>query len=127
MDDFDEVVVAMMDDYGTEAIYQKSIQGAYNPETGMSISTTQQSIKAILMDLTLQSNGYSVKWGTMVQAGDKEIYVQPPERIDHHPALVIDPATDAIVVAGVTYKVVTHKTVNPTGAHNIVHTFYVRR
>lgn len=124
-EDFDRTVLELMNEFGTTGKFVKTKTGAYDPNTGTTTTVVvEATVQLIVMDLTLQSNGYSVKYGTMIQAGDKEIYIRPTDQMQ---LLGIDPATDAVKVGDVTYKVVTHKEVNPTGTHPIVYSLYVRR
>jgi hypothetical protein len=126
LDDFIETAAEMMSEFGATALYTKTIQGVYDPSTGLvgAPVVIEAPVRAIVMDLTLQSNGYSVKFGTQIQAGDKEIYVEPTNQLR---LLGIDPATDSIKVGGVTYKVVTSKETNPTGTYPIMFYLYARR
>lgn len=129
VDDFDYAVLEFMQDFGTTMQYTKIVAGEYDVETGVVSSTEEVTdVEGIILDLTLQSNGYSTKYGTMVQAGDKEIFVRPPKKADSSADnLVVDPATDFIVVGDVEWKVVTFKEVNPVGDDNpILFSFYVR-
>lgn len=125
-DDFHRTVIELMDEFGTSAgTFIKVKPGTYDPNTGMVTTVTVEvPVQLILTDLTLQSNGYSVKYGTLIQAGDKEIYVRPTDQLK---LLGIDPATDSVRVAGVTYKIVTFKEANPTGTDPIVYSLYARR
>lgn len=123
-EDFDLAVLELMNEFGTTGQYVRVRTGDYNPATGTAQTTTiEATVQLIVMDLTLQSNGNSVKYGTKIEAGDKEIYIRPTEQMK---LLGIDPATDSVRVGDVTYKVVTHKEVNPTGNHPIVYSLYVR-
>lgn len=125
--DFDTVVLQMMDDFGSSQTYVMSSQEDYDTETGTVVSTTTSvPVRMILMDLTLQSNGLSLKYGTEILAGDKEAYVQPPVK-NAGPALVITPGSDKLVVNSVPYTVVTFKEVNPTGSDPVLYTLYLRR
>jgi hypothetical protein len=131
--DFDEAVAELISEFGFsssgENKYRKIIAGTYSAELGeVSTTVVEYPIQAVVTDLTLQSNGYSVKYGTMVQAGDKEVFVRPPHKVGTTPApITIDPATDVIEIRGVVYKIVTQKEVNPTGNDPILYSFYVRR
>jgi hypothetical protein len=88
--------------------------------------TTQ--VEAILMDLTLSSNGLSTRFGTLVIHGDKQLLVRPPHKADpDSPMLTINTATDRVVVNGIEYKLVTFKEINPTGADPILYDLYIRR
>jgi hypothetical protein len=79
-------------------------------------------VEAILMDLTLQSNGLSTKYQTLVEAGDKEAFVRPNKVTP----FTIAPA-DRLLIGGVEYKVVTMKEVNPTTTDAILYSLYLRR
>ncbi len=127
--DFDDVVVEFMRDYPMLATYVQQTDGVYDPATGsMSSTTTQTVVDAILLDLTLSSNGLSTRHGTTVIAGDKQLVVRPPNKKDPlAPALVINTATDRVIVHGITYKVVTFKEINPTGDNPILFDLYLRR
>lgn len=127
--DFDDVVVEFMRDYPMLATYVQQTDGVYNPTTGsMSSTTVQTEVDAILLDLTLSSNGLSTRHGTTVIAGDKQLVVRPPNKKDPlAPALVINTATDRVIVNGIPYKVVTFKEINPTGDNPILFDLYIRR
>lgn len=128
MTDFDQTVIEFMADMGSTVTINQVIEGAYDPATGLvGTSTIAITTKAILMDLTLQSNGLSTKYGTLVEAGDKELYMQPPHKLNGGPVIQISPASDKVTVAGIAYKIVTLKEINPTGADPILYTLYLRR
>lgn len=128
-DDFDRLVMDFMRDYPMTATYVQQTDGAYDPATGTVTSTTDEiEVEAILLDLTLSSNGLSTRHGTAVVAGDKQLIVRPPNKTDPDAApLVINTATDRVIVAGHTYKVVTFKEINPTGPDPIAFDLYLRR
>lgn len=129
IDDFDRVVMEFMRDFPVTATYVSQTDGAYNPTTGtVSSTTTETEVEAILLDLTLSSNGLSTRHGTAVIAGDKQLIVRPPNKTDPDAdPLVINTATDRVIVAGHAYKVVTFKEINPTGNDPIAFDLYLRR
>lgn len=129
MSDFDLTVLEFIRESGCSATLIKEATGAYNPATGTVASDTDEiAVEAILMDLTLQSNGLSTKYGTLVEAGDKELYMRPPHKTN--PLLgeiEIKPASDRIRVGAVTYKIVTFKELNPSASDPALYTLYLRR
>lgn len=125
-DDFAATAFELVAALGSEATYTSVAQGEYDPATGVSIVETTQTVKAVLLDLTLQSNGLSLKYGTEILAGDKEAYVIPPQRHGGSP-ISVTPMADKLTMAGVEYTVVTFKEVNPTGADPYVYFIYLRR
>lgn len=129
LSDFDDVVMMFMDDFPMIATYVSQTDGVYDPITGTVSSTSKTTdVQAILLDLTLSSNGLSTRHGTVVVAGDKQLIVRPPNKTDiDAPALVINTATDRVIVNGQDYKVVTYKEINPTGNNPIAFDLYLRR
>lgn len=129
MDDMDATLLEFIREYPSEAFLIRETTGEYDPATGdVSNSVEEIPIEAILMDLTLQSNGLSTKYGTLVEAGDKELYMRPVNKTN--PLLdpvVIQPATDKIRIGGFTYQIVTFKELNPTAANSVLVTLYLRR
>lgn len=131
--DFDDVVFQFVQDYPLLVTYVQQTDGVYNPATGsMSSTTTETEVDAILLDLTLSSNGLSTRHGTAVIAGDKQLLVRPPNKKDPlAPALVINTATDRVQVPTsegvITFKIVTFKEINPTGNDPILFDLYIRR
>lgn len=129
MEDFDHTVLEFIREDGFVAQYKK-MSGTYNPATASLTSSASETIEvnAILLDLTLQSNGQSTRFGTLVINGDKQLLVQPPNKANPlAPALEINTATDRVVVNGVEYKIVTFKELNPTGTDPIYYDLYIRR
>ena len=129
MQEFDATLLEFIKDYGSYGTLTQETEGEYNPSTGEVNSTTVEiPIRGILMDLTLQSNGLSVKYGTLVEAGDKELYMQPPHKTNGYPTpVVISPAADRIEFGGIVYKIVTSKELNPTGTNPVLISLYLRR
>lgn len=123
LDDFHNTVLEFMRDYGTTAKLIKEVVGEYDPSLGDSpVTVTEIDVQAILMDLTLQSNGLSTKYQKLVEAGDKEAYIRP----NKDTPFTIGPE-DRLRVGGVEYKVVTMKEINPTTTDVVLFTLYLRR
>lgn len=128
MDELDRAVYELMGEFGTLVTYISHTEGEYDTSTGTSPTIeTNYTVEGIVMDLTLASNGLSTKYGTLVEAGDKELFIRPPKTVAGLDALTVSPASDFVVVAGTKYKIVTFKEVNPTGDAAILFTLYIRR
>lgn len=127
--DFDRVVLEFMADDPLIAYYISVISGEYDPSTGTSPTTTIMTpVQALLLDLTKTTNGLSVKFGTEVVEGDKELFVRPPEKTDIYASpLVINTAADRIKIGNVEYKIANMKEVNPSAANVILYDFHIRR
>lgn len=125
--DFEESTAELFKDFGVtanNAVLVKASQSDYDPAVGSVVETTVEiGVRAILLDLTLQSNGLSLKYGTQIIAGDKEAYVLP----NIAAPFTITP-NDIFRMAGNAYKVVTFKEVlNPANQTVIVYSLYLRR
>lgn len=129
LDDFDQVVLDMMVDFGGTATYVKQDAYSFDPVTGLnSILKNEITVKAIMMDISANSGGIGNKSNTLIQEGDKIIYIRPPEKVDSTATpLNIDPSQDKIVFGNITYNIVTVKDINPSSDNLILHEVYVRR
>lgn len=128
--DFDNAVKEFFNDFGFTATYIKaSTDGSYDTSTGEYAAVVEEiPVEAILLDLTLQSNGLSAKFGALVEAGDKNLLVRPPNKTDStQPALTVTPVSDRVRVNGVEYKIVTMKEVNTTSTNALIYDLYIRR
>lgn len=123
--DFHEMVREMMKDFGTQGTLVSRTGGDYDPATGeVSVSDTETSITCILMDMTLQSNGSGTKDKTLIQDGDKVLYVEPSPNVQS-----IDSTSDKVVVGGITYDIVTMKMIDPTATNSspLLYELYLRK
>lgn len=127
--DFDGVVQEFMDDFGFTATYIKGGEGTYNTATGENVVTNEEiPVRAILMDRTLQSNGLGTQLGSLIQAGDKQLYIQPTQKTDTSAtAIVVNAAADRVRIGSVTYDIVTSKEINTTADDQILIELYIRR
>lgn len=125
--EFDPMVLEFFSECGVDATYSKVTQ-TYDPTDGdMAETSVTWDVQAIVLDLSLQSNGFSLKYGTLVQQGDKEVFIRPPKKVDGTSNFTVDPANDKILVGSKVYSIVTYKEVNPTmGDDPILFMFYVR-
>ena len=94
--DFDRMILEFMRDDPMTCHYQKSSAGTYDPSTGeLAVTLVEVPCSGILLDMTSNSNGLSSKFGTEILAGDKELYLLPPEKVDPLATpLVIDTTAD---------------------------------
>ena len=127
MDDFDQVVLEFMNDYGFTATYLKASSATYNPATGENtITVTEIPVQAIQMDLPLTRNGSSTASGTLIQDGDKQLFIRPTEKSAILP-LIIDPAADRVRIGTLEWGIVTSKEINPSASNQILIELYIRR
>lgn len=125
-DDLARAALDLVTQYGAVGTYTNVTPGKYVPGVGATDIEVTQSAKMVLLDLTLQSNGMSLKYGTQIKAGDKEAYMIPPVR-SGGTAINVSPEADYLILGGVRYTVVTFKEINPTGSNPLVYMLYLRR
>ena len=127
--DFDRAILDFMQDDPLAVTYVSSLPAVFNPATGENTATDiSTQVSAIILDLTSTSSGLSSKFGTQIVAGDKEIYILPPEKSDPFKLpLVVNPANDLIKVGIVEYSVVAMKECNPTASAPLLYNFHIRR
>lgn len=127
MHDLERTVLEFMNESGFTAFINR-VSGEYDPELSTVVNTSKViPVKAIILDLTLQSNGLGEKLGTDILAGDKQLFVQPARGSSGPIPLQLDPGKDTVKVGTTVYKIVTVKEINTTGTYPILYELYIRR
>lgn len=130
---FDRVVRKEMTRYGFDLIVKRNSATAssYNPALGRAAATvTTLPCRGILFDLTLQSNGNQTMKDSLIQAGDKQLYIEPIFKQDPNfqsPPSRLIPGQDEVVIGSDTYRIVTFKEVNPSASNSCLWELYIRR
>jgi hypothetical protein len=128
MTDFDGSVAEFMQEFGFIATYMQPTS-TYDPTTGTNTVTyTEIPVQAIQVDLNLRSNGMSVGNGTLIQDGDKQLYIRPPNKTDTSAsALTVNSAADKVKINGVLWRILTFKEITPDATDQILIELYIRR
>ena len=127
--DFMGMIMEFMNDDPVILQYVKSQAPVYDVTTSTNTTTkVSYPTNGILLDFTHTNNGLSSKFGTEIVAGDKELYMLPPNKYDPMQLpIVIDTTQDQVVIGNLTYKCMVMKEVNPTGSNPILYNFLLRR
>jgi hypothetical protein len=127
--DFDRMIYDFFNDDPAIGYYIQAGTPVFNPATGDNQSVdTEVVVEIMLLDLTRTSNGLSQKFGTQIVAGDKEVYIRPPEKTDPLATpLIINTVSDRIRIAGITYQVVVMKEATYTGTSPLLFDMHIRR
>jgi hypothetical protein len=120
----------MMARYGGEAtLLVNSSPDNYDPATGTYTPTTSNfSVKALLMDYTMQKNGASEMGNTLILVGDKQCYIQPRNKANPNltmPSLL--PNRDRIKIGTDIWKIVSLKDLNPSGTNSVLIELHLRK
>lgn len=128
-DDFLRSILDFMNDDPLTVYYTKYNNGAYDPATS-EYTTVPVEIpcQGLLLDLTRNSNGLSSIYGKTILAGDKDLYLVPPNKLDPNaPVLNIDTTSDRVRIGSILYKVEDMKECNPNAVNPILYQFMLRR
>jgi hypothetical protein len=126
---FDRTVSQMMRQFGSTAILQIATLGAYDPSTSEASVTYQNfQVNAVFLDYVRKAEGLGEEKNTLVQSGDKQVYIQPPQKATGVTMPVPKPNKDLIKINGVSYKIVTVKQFNTsmTAGGAVLYELYVR-
>lgn len=129
-DDMGQIIIDFMNDDPLTVYYQRpSATAVFDATTGENFfPTIEIPCKGILLDLTMQSNGYSTKYGTLIGDGDKELLMLPPEKNDPYAVpLIVNTATDFVRIGSITYNIAMVKSADPTGSAPLLYSFHIKR
>ena len=117
------VVTNMMSRYGGPATALVVDEGVYDTTTSENVvgPDTEYDVLAMVFDYTLQSNGLQTAQGTLIETGDKQVFVQPLATMP-----VLRPNKDFFLVGNVKYRIVTYKELNPSQSANVLIELFVR-
>lgn len=129
---FDKVVAKYMAMYGFDLEIERTTEASeYDVETSRLIEVKEViPARGMLFDLTLQSNGTSTFRSTLIEAGDKQLFIQPPSKRGQYQDVTTDaivPGRDTITINGDSYDVVTFKEINPTTTNSTLWELYIRK
>lgn len=119
-----DVVTYFCTTEGRDIVLNSHGDNVYNPETGESTSTiAQHTLRGIVFDYTLQSNGTSSKHGT-IEVGDKQVYLLPTSIPS---GVVLNPVGDTLDFDNSRWRIISIKEMNPTGALSVLFELLVRK
>jgi hypothetical protein len=125
VDSFNRVVQNMMARFAGPAVLSIAApgDGEYNVETSEYVPAppTSWPVRAMVFDYTLQSNGTQTQPGTLIQVGDKQVFVAPPPGMPR-----VRPERDSLIVGDKKFKIITYKELNPTQSYNVLIELFVR-
>lgn len=124
--DFSAAIQEFFNDDPLVATYHQYSQGSYNPATSKYESVQVDTlVQAILLDLTRNTSGASSKFGSLISEGDKELYMKP--LVGSSLPSSVNTTSDKVTVGGLTYKVSTMRSLDPTGASPMLYNLYLKR
>ncbi|WP_063582859.1 hypothetical protein [Achromobacter ruhlandii] len=105
---------ALLEEFGGPVTVRQVMTGEYDPDLGQAPNTTvdHDGIGA-LFDYTAQAAGVANMAGSVIETGDKQLYLAP--ELATGGAMPEPKPTDLVLALGVTWRVVTVKTLAPAG------------
>lgn len=127
---FDALVDKFMDSYGFSCTIIRQGNN-YDPTTSENI-TTEQLIPCtgILFDYTLRQLGDKNVADSLIQSGDKQLFIKPVQKAEFGDLTTITnlfTSSDSIEIGSIRYKVITFKQINPTTANPYVWELSIRK
>lgn len=125
LNDFHRMVLEFFKDFGFTTTYEKTTATPNDDTGGVDIVVEEIEIEAIQLELPMSSNGSGTRAGTLIQDGDQVLYVKPTDRFND--VVLIDPSSDRVIINGVSWKIVSVKSHNPTASDCILYELYIRK
>lgn len=114
IDAFDNLVADMMYSYGTTAYVLVTTKEEYNPDTSENkVEVVPYKVRAIFFDYIDKTAGVGTEKNSLVQTGDKQVFIQPPHKTEAGiPLPHILPNSDKLKIGDKVYKIVVIKEFN---------------
>src|SRR5689334_22608494 len=109
MNSLDRTVASMMSKFGTTAYISVAISEEYDPSTSENTVTFQDYLVNIMVfDYVRKTEGEGTEKDTLIKTGDKQVYVQPPQKTEVGLALPhLNANRDMLKIGSNTYKIIT--------------------
>lgn len=124
---FDAVVTDMMALAGGTAILRIFSDGSYSD--GEIIRTSEDhEVKILINDYPQANAGDKSKFGTLIDASDKEVLIQEMSKADTDVTQPnIQANRDLVIINGTEWKILALKEINPSGVNAILFDMHLRR
>lgn len=112
----------LLAEFGQEIILYASMPGGYNPATGQSSATDAGYYgRGAAFDFNFRDSGQTFGAGTLIQAGDRQLYLSPVGVPAPKPGDLVDLAD------GSRWNVAAVKTTDPSSAEPVIFECLLRR
>ncbi len=124
---FDSVVTDMMALAGGTAILRVFTDGSYL-DGEVTRTPVDYSVKLVINDYPQANSGDKSKFGTLIEASDKEVLVQAINKADTTATQpTIHANRDLVIINGTEWKILALKEINPSGVNAILFDMHLRR
>lgn len=101
----------------------------YDPDTAENVpaAPTQSPVRVILLDYALITNGTVSRTNSLIEADDKECYMDAKDALGNDLVDKPSPTGDTLIVGGVTWRIMNVKEVNPNGSYTVMYNLLLRK
>ena len=125
--DFDRMIVQMMRDFGGTATI-RVFSPPVEVDGEVTHTSTDYSANAILLDYPTIGSGVKSNFGTLIEEGDKQCYIQPRSKSNsNYSDLNIQQNRDRVVVNGVEWKIMNLKDTNSAMNDSLLLEMHLRK
>lgn len=129
MEPFDRVVRNFFDKYaGTSTLIIENESSAYDPSNPAAYDNApvEYTVRTMVFDYLPKKDGDTSIRNTVIAEGDKQLFIQPAEKVNGTAFPKIQPNRDRVKVGDKTYKIVTYKEYNPSGSDRMLIECFIR-
>lgn len=124
---FDNVVRDMLGMAGGTGTLRIFTDGAY-VDGEVTRTSADYTVNIAINDFPQANSGEKSKFGTLIQADDKQLMMQPINKDDVHATQPnIQANRDLIIIDGTEWKILALKEINPSGVNAILFDMHLRR
>ena len=125
--DFDRMIVQMMRDFGGTATV-KVFTDPVEVDGEVIHTSKDYQVNAILLDYPTMGSGVKSNFGTLIEEGDKQCYIQPRSKDNsNYSDLNIKQNRDRVIVNGVEWKIMNLKDTNSAMNDSLLLEMHLRK
>lgn len=124
---FDNVVRDMIGMAGGTGTLRVFTDGVY-VDGEITRTSSDYTVEIAINDFPQANSGDKSRFGTLIEASDKELYLRPINKADTDATQPnIQANRDVIIINGTEWKILALKEINPSGVNTILYTAHLRR
>jgi len=124
---FDRVVANMIGKFGGTGTLRVFTDGVY-VDGEITRTSIDYPVNIAINDFPQANSGEKSKFGTLIQADDKQLMMQPINKADPNTTQPnIHANRDLVIINGTEWKILALKEINPSGVNAILFDMHLRR
>lgn len=124
---FDRVVANMIGKFGGTGTLRIFTDGVYI-DGEITRTSTDYTVELAINDYPQANSGDKSRFGTLIEASDKEVFIRPINKTDPEATQpIIHANRDLVIINGIEWKILALKEINPSGVNTILFDMHLRR